>query len=132
MAMGATAPGGSVNVGGVPQKGLYCLRPSKPSPRPIEPGVTSQEAVEFAISYAREQRQKQQRELESRGIRTEKGQQLSGPEEDKHYHRVTRSQPGQLAAGALLTCGVQQLTWGLSEPCTACRQSLRRPGACSR
>ena len=109
--MGATAPGGTVNIGGVPQKGRYS-RPSKPSPRPTEQGVTSQEAVEFAISYAREQRQKQQRELESRGIRAEKGQQLLGPEEDKHYHRVTRSQPGQLAAGALLTCSVQQLTQG--------------------
>jgi hypothetical protein len=107
MAMGAAPPGGAVDVGGIPLKGRYA-RPSKPSPRPTEKGITSQEAVEFAISYAREQQRQREQEMESTGPRTdretetERQRQLLGPEEDKHYHCVTRSQPGQLATGTSL------------------------------
>lgn len=99
--MGVPAASAPVETGGLPLKGRF-NRPSKPSPRTDEKGVTSQEAVEFAVSYAREQRQKQDLELESPGARTSRGQQLLGPEGDKHYHCVTRSQPGQLAAGAFM------------------------------
>ncbi|DBB12886.1 TPA: hypothetical protein ACH3X3_005647 [Trebouxia sp. C0006] len=96
MAMGAAPPGGAVDVGGIPLKGRYA-RPSKPSPRPTEKGITSQEAVEFAISYAREQQRQREQEMESTGPRTDRERELLGPEEDKHYHCVTRSLPGQLA-----------------------------------
>ena len=101
MAMGAAPTSGSADVGGIPLKGRY-TRPSKPSPRPTEKGITSQEAVEFAISYAREQQRQREQEMESTGPRTERERQLLGPEEDKHYHCVTRSQPGQLATGTSL------------------------------
>lgn len=101
MAMGAAVNSAPVEPGGLPVKGRYS-RPSKPSPRTDEKGVTSQEAVEFAISYAKEQRQKQGRELESLRPGTAKEQQLLGPERDKHYHCVTKTQPGQLAAGIVI------------------------------
>ena len=101
MAMGAAPPGGAVDVGGIPLKGRYA-RPSKPSPRPTEKGITSQEAVEFAISYAREQQRQREQEMESTGPRTDRERELLGPEEDKHYHCVTRSLPGQLAMGTSL------------------------------
>ena len=95
--MGAAADSAPVEPGSLPARRY--IRPPKASPRPTEKGVTSQEAVEFAISYAKEQRLKQEQEQRSVTPRTAGERRLLGPEADKHYHLVTRSQPGQLATG---------------------------------
>ena len=95
--MGAAADSTPVEPASLPARRY--VRPPKASPRPTEKGVTSQEAVEFAISYAKEQRLKQEQEQRSITPRTARERQLLGPEADKHYHLVTRSQPGQLAIG---------------------------------
>lgn len=73
---------------------------AKASPRPFEVrGITSQEAVEFAISYAKQQKALQESDSPQARPRTDRARSVCGPEEDKHYHSVTRSQPRQLTTG---------------------------------
>lgn len=79
---------------------------SKPSPRPYEVrGITSQEAVEFAISYAKQQKALQEQDVNQDRLRgrTDGPRQVvckTGPEEERHYHTITKSQPRQLKNGA--------------------------------
>ena len=73
---------------------------AKASPRPFEVrGITSQEAVEFAISYAKQQKALREQHTCQARPRTDRARTASGPEEDKHYHSVTKSQSRQLTAG---------------------------------
>ena len=113
MAMGAAAPSPSPDTGSFPPKSRY-IRPAKPSPRADEVGITSQEAVEFAISYAKQQRQRQ--EAQQGGQQQQPGREhlLSGPEGEKHYHAFTKSQSGQLVTGTHAKMASMRSLAGLS------------------
>ena len=96
--MGAAAPSSSPDTGSFPPRCRY-IRPPKPSPRANEVGITSQEAVEYAISYAKQQRQRQEAQQGGQQQQAGREHQLSGPEGEKHYHAFTKSQSGQLVTG---------------------------------
>ena len=97
--MGAAAPTANPDPGSVPAKIRYS-RPPKANARANEVGITSQEAVEFAISYAKQQRQVQEAQQGSPQHQSGRQHRLSGPEGEKHYHTFTKSQPRQLTTGA--------------------------------
>ena len=99
-AMRAAAPTADPDPASQPAKVRYG-RPPKPSPRATEVGITSQEAVEFAISYAKQQRQMQEARPGSQQHQPGRQHQFSGPEAEKHYHAFTKSQTGQLTMGML-------------------------------
>ena len=96
--MGAAAPTISPDPGSLPAKVKYG-RALKPSARASEIGISSQEAVEFAISYAKQQRQLQEVQQGSQQHETGRERRLSGPECEKHYHSFTKTQPRQLTTG---------------------------------
>ena len=131
MAMGAAAPGGPYESGPSFAKSRY-TRPAKPSPRANEVGITSQEAVEFAISYAKQQRQRQEAQQGSQQQHAGHEHQLAGPEGDKHYHACTKSQSGQLIRGAGRCILYVQLCASPAKPFWLCRQSVCRRRGCSR
>ena len=84
--------------------------PAKPSPRPFEvKGITSQEAVEFAISYAKQQKALNTQSTFQAKTGPDRTRTASGPEQDKHYHSVTKSQPRQLTAGTPYACNQLRL-----------------------
>lgn len=96
--MGAAAPTISPDAGSLPAKIRYS-RALKPSARASEVGISSQEAIEFAISYAKQQRQLQEVQQGSQQHQTGRERRLSGPEGEKHYHAFTKTQPRQLTTG---------------------------------
>lgn len=97
-AMGAAAPTVDYDPASQPAKLRYS-RQQKPSARATEVGITSQEAVEFAISYAKQQRQLHEARSGSQQQQSGRQHQFSGPEGEKHYHAFTKSQPRQLTTG---------------------------------
>lgn len=129
----AAAPTINPDPGSLPAKVRYGRAP-KPSPRAAEVGVSSQEAVEYAINYAKQQRQLQEVQTGSQQHHAGRGRRLSGPECEKHYHAVTKTQPRQLTAGAdlLLTDTSMHICTTCLEPIWPCRQPIRRCGACGR
>ena len=102
MGMSLTAPNAPVESGAVPLRKYN--RPTKPTARAVETGVSTQEAIEFAINFAKEQNYKQGRESDPKQPGTDRKQQLSGTAGDKHYYHVTKSQPGELSVGVLSAC----------------------------
>lgn len=111
MAMGVTGPASSEVAPVVSAYRPAGKAAAKASPRPFEVrGITSQEAVEFAINYAKQQRALQDPGSPQARPKTSRAQTSFGQEEDKHYHSVTRSQPGQLAAGMCMTSSYPEPT----------------------
>lgn len=99
--MGAAAPTINPDPGSLPAKIRYSRAP-KPSARASEVGISSQEAVEFAISYAKQQKELQEVQQGSQQHQTGRERRLSGPECEKHYHAFTKTQPKQLTTGVRL------------------------------
>ena len=112
--MGAAAPTISPEPESLPAKIRYSRVP-KPSARASEVGISSQEAVEFAISYAKQQRQLQEVQQSSPQHQTGRERRLSGPECEKHYHAFTKTQPRQLTTG-VRTYGLIRLGIFVSSP----------------
>lgn len=131
MAMGGAVPGASPGPGGLPAKSRH-TRLAKPSPRANEVGITSQEAVEFAISYAKQQRQIQEAQQGNQQHQPGREHQLSGPEGDKHYHTFTKSQSGQLTAGTRRRKRKARFHDSLSDWLYHCRQSICGCRGCGR
>ena len=113
---------------GGPVGGIY--RPNnkasaKPSSRPFEvKGITSQEAVEFAISYAKQQKALSTQNTFQAKTGPDRARTASGPEQDKHYHSVTKSQPRQLTAGMFCERDLTATWWLELASRVACRQSV--------
>lgn len=131
--MGAAAPTISPDPGSLPAKIKYSRAP-KPSARASEIGISSQEAVEFAINYAKQQKHLQEVQQGSQQHETGRECRLSGPECEKHYHAFTKTQPRQLTTGERINelIPLQICIKCCMKSFCLCRQSVCRCRSCGR